>query len=238
MSTTDRELFPSLSTALRQGLDRTALSSSGTKKPVNDEDEVFRTLSRMLASLSVNFRVRARELTSLVDSTQMLSEENKVDEAIGLFERAIEARVAELGDNHIHTLELVSAFALFLSKHRRKKLLLRSKELYENLLKGYERELSWESVDTLKVAHDYARLLLKLGLLSQSKRLFIQILNYFEKIYLDTPHHPHILNTVNQMGSILKKEGNLRAARYYFIISVHHYSFFFQTHLGAPSFHY
>ena len=170
-------------------------------------------MSRILDSLATNCTVRAQELTTLISSTQILLEDNKINEAVGLFERAIQSRIAEIGKNHIHTLELMSAFALFLSKRKKKKLQLRAKHLYVEVLSGFEKELSWTSLETLRVAHDNARLLLKLEMFSKSKRLFHKILGTFEEMYSSTPNHAHILNTVNQIGSILKKEGNLRAAK-------------------------
>ena len=158
-----------------------------------------------------------RELGNLEGTSRILLQEKKLKEVIILYERCLSTRRADLGDLHPDTIEVIVMFAKLLGKQKQKKHLKASRKLYEEALDYFmSNSLDEFDLKLLRIQHSYAVILGKLEAHTHAKRILEKLLGKFQAMYANDKDHDYILNTYNQLASVVKKSGNLRGAKTYY----------------------
>ena len=158
-----------------------------------------------------------RELANLRATSKILLQERKLAEVFTLFDKCLSTRRLELGDENVHTVELIVTYAKMLGKQKQKKHLKAARKLYEEALDYFKARSEGEyELTFLRLQHSYSSLLSKLEAYKEAKNILKSLLEKFYILYENDEDHECVLNTSNQLGSVLKKIGNLRAAKVYY----------------------
>ena len=160
----------------------------------------------------------SRELTNLEATSRILLQEKKLKEVMQLYDKCLSARRFDLGDADANTVELILVYAKLLSKQSQKRKHWKAaRKLYEEAFDYFADQNDDEYyLKLLRMQHSYSVLLSKLGDYEGAKKILEKLLEKFQAIYAGDGDHDYILNTFNQLGSVLKKIGNLRLSKAYY----------------------
>ncbi len=127
-----------------------------------------------------------------------------VSETVGLFEKVLEIRRRELGEDHPETLESMNNLALACSDAGHPD---RAIPLYEQTLAARRAKLGADHLDTLTTLNDLAVAYHDAGQLPRAIPLYQQVLR--QRQALQGPDHQETLTSLNNLGTAYQEDGRL-----------------------------
>jgi tetratricopeptide (TPR) repeat protein len=137
----------------------------------------------------------------------LLQDMGKLEEAKPLFEEALQARRAALGDRHPRTLTSINNMGTLLKQMGQ---LEEARPLYEEALQASRETLGDRHPETLISIGNMGTLLKDMGKLEEAKPLYEEALQAKRETLGD--RHPGTLTSIGNMGLLLKAMGKLEEA--------------------------
>ncbi|KAF4418763.1 Kinesin light chain [Colletotrichum fructicola] len=137
----------------------------------------------------------------------LYSDQDRLKEAEGMFERALQGKEKALGPDHTSTLDTVNNLGLLYSDQGRLK---EAEGMYDRALQGKEKALGPDHTLTLDTVNNLGCLYSDQGRLKEAEGMFERALQGKEKAL--GPDHTSTLNMVNNLGLLYSDQGRLKEA--------------------------
>ncbi|KAF4888261.1 Nephrocystin-3 [Colletotrichum fructicola] len=137
----------------------------------------------------------------------LYSDQGRLKEAEGMYQRALQGREKALGPDHTSTLDTVNNLGNLYSDQGRLK---EAEGMYQRALQGREKALGPDHTSTLDTVNNLGNLYSDQGRLKAAEGMYQQALQGYEKAL--GPDHTSTLDTVNNLGSLYLDQGRLKAA--------------------------
>ncbi|KAF4882662.1 Nephrocystin-3 [Colletotrichum fructicola] len=137
----------------------------------------------------------------------LYSDQDRLKEAEGMFERALQGKEKALGPDHTSTLDTVNNLGLFYYNQGRLK---DAEAMYERALQGYKKALGPDHTSTLDTVNNLGLLYSDQGRLKEAEGMYDRALQGKEKAL--GPDHTLTLDTVNNLGCLYSDQGRLKEA--------------------------
>ena len=144
------------------------------------------------------------ELHTIAD---LLKKWDSLQEAEGLYIRALKGKEKALGAEHRSTLETVNNLGIL---YRNQGKLAQAEEMFVRALEGGEKALGAEHTSTLGTVNNLGNLYLNQGKLAQAEEMYVRALKGKEKAL--GAEHTSTLETVNNLGVLYWNQGKLAQA--------------------------
>ncbi|OAA34539.1 Tetratricopeptide-like helical [Metarhizium rileyi] len=133
--------------------------------------------------------------------------QGRLENALTMYQMALEGHQTVLGPGHISTLELVTNLGILYKNHGRLK---DAEALYRRALEGYEKALGVEHTSTLDAITNLGILYKNKGELEKAEAMLLRALEAKERIL--GPGHVSTLHTVSNLGILFANQEKLDRA--------------------------
>ncbi|TWU73603.1 hypothetical protein ED733_000634 [Metarhizium rileyi] len=133
--------------------------------------------------------------------------QGRLENALTMYQMALEGHQTVLGPGHISTLELDTNLGILYKNHGRLK---DAEALYRRALEGYEKALGVEHTSTLDAITNLGILYKNKGELEKAEAMLLRALEAKERIL--GPGHVSTLHTVSNLGILFANQGKLDRA--------------------------
>jgi tetratricopeptide (TPR) repeat protein len=154
-----------------------------------------------------NNKDNAVYLCSLHMLGSLCADQDKLDEAEQIYQRALQGKEKAWGPEHTSTLDTVKNLAILYKTQGK---LNEAEQMYQRALQGKEKAWGPEHTSTLYTVNNLANLYKTQGKLDEAEQMYQRALQGKEKAW--GPKHTSTLNTVNNLAILYKTQGKLDKA--------------------------
>ncbi|KAF4882659.1 Nephrocystin-3 [Colletotrichum fructicola] len=202
-----------LNTERSQALAWTAIRCIASRVPNREQDQYWIVQRRLLQHADRCIKIFDKGVV-LEDNAWIFhklgvlySDQGRLKEAEGMYERALQGREKALGPDHTSTLSTINNLGNLYSKQGRLK---EAEGMYLRALQGYEKALGPDHTSALDTVNNLGNLYKNQGRLKEAEAMYDRALQGKEKAL--GPDHTSALDTVNNLGILYKAQGRLKEA--------------------------